>query len=71
MRPLQPQEGRGIGFSPVEREIQFANSLSDSAFLSNRHLVNGSGVAVGDIDQNGWPDILFAALEDPSVLYRK
>ena len=70
IRPLQPQEGRGIGYSPVEREIQFANSLSDSAFLDNRHLVNGSGVAIGDIDQDGWPDILFAALEGRSVIYR-
>ena len=70
VRSLLPQEGRGDGFSSVPDGPAFVNSLSDSAFLANRHRVNGSGVAVGDADGDGRPDILLTGLESASALYR-
>ncbi|MBO6575391.1 MAG: VCBS repeat-containing protein [Rhodothermales bacterium] len=67
---LRP-EGRGAGFSPVSGTgIDFTGTLSDSAFLGNRHLVNGAGVAIGDVDGDGLPDVFLAGLEASSRLYR-
>ena len=70
VRALAPKGGRSSGFTPVDSRIAFVNRLSDSAFVSNRHRVNGSGVAIGDVDGDEWPDLFFAALEGGSVLYR-
>ena len=70
VRSLMPQEGRGDGFSSVPSGPAFINSLSDSAFLANRHRINGSGIAIGDVDGDGWPDILLTGLESASALYR-
>src|SRR5439155_1765002 len=36
----------------------------------NRILENGSGVALGDVDGDGWCDIYFCRTEGPNVLYR-
>ena len=61
------------GFSsriPAKTGITFQNTLSEEAFLANRHYVNGSGVALGDIDGDGWVDIYFAHLEGPNTLYK-
>ncbi|MEK7676900.1 MAG: VCBS repeat-containing protein [Verrucomicrobiota bacterium] len=32
--------------------------------------LNGSGVAAGDVDGDGWCDLFFAGLDGPNVLYR-
>src|SRR6266487_1353005 len=50
--------------------ITFSNQLSDLAAAKNRILENGSGVALGDVDGDGWCDIYFCRLEGPNVLYR-
>src|SRR5438309_512531 len=67
-----PATGKA-GFTQVIPEatgIAFSNHLSDSAVARNRILENGSGVALGDIDGDGWCDIYFCRLEGPNVLYR-
>src|SRR5206468_3363898 len=56
--------------SPETTGIPFSNQLSDLAAAKNRILENGSGVALGDIDGDGWCDIYFCRLEGPNVLYR-
>ena len=61
------------GFDVVSEErtsIAFSNGMVEDAWLANRHLVNGSGVAAGDIDGDGWTDIFFASMLAESKLYR-
>ncbi|HUD47004.1 MAG TPA: VCBS repeat-containing protein [Candidatus Baltobacteraceae bacterium] len=56
--------------SPEQTGITFTNPLNDWAIASNRILANGSGVAIGDIDGDGWPDIFLAALDGHCALYK-
>ena len=50
--------------------ITFTNHLSKEAVAANQILLNGSGVAAGDVDGDGWCDLYFCRLEGPNVLYR-
>ena len=66
------QNGR-VGFSRLsagQTGVAFSNSLSEEAIAANRVLANGSGVAVGDYDGDGLPDIYFCGLQTPNTLYR-
>ena len=67
-----PSPGRA-GFSllpATETGISFSNRLSLAQAMQNRLLENGSGVAAGDIDGDGLPDLYFCRLDGPNVLYR-
>lgn len=67
-----PQRG-SPGFEEVPSSktgVSFVNTLSEEELLSNRHTMNGSGVALGDVDGDGWTDIYFAHLSGDNVLYR-
>jgi hypothetical protein len=55
---------------PKDTGIIFSNRLSDAAVANNRLLEIGSGVALGDVDGDGWVDIYFCRLEGDNVLYR-
>jgi len=57
-------------FSPSKTGISFFNTLTDEQIRNNRVLLNGSGVAVGDIDNDGWVDIYFCRLDGSNVLYK-
>jgi enediyne biosynthesis protein E4 len=85
-RELQPQQGTGFhstplrpagpgpaGFSamaPAITGVTFTNFLSDARAAENQIRLNGSGVALGDIDGDGWTDIYLCRLEGDNVLYR-
>ena len=55
---------------PAETGIRFTNRLTDAMVAANRLLENGSGVALGDVDGDGWVDIYFCRLDGGNVLYR-
>ncbi|MCI0693389.1 FG-GAP-like repeat-containing protein [candidate division KSB1 bacterium] len=67
-----PSSGKA-GFTPLpasKTSIAFANRLTEEQIRSNRVLLNGSGVAVGDADGDGWADVYFCRLDGPNVLYK-
>jgi hypothetical protein len=67
-----PQAGK-TGFTRLSPELTgvlFTNRLVESRSLTNHILLNGSGVAAGDIDGDGWCDLYFCGLDGANVLYR-
>jgi hypothetical protein len=50
--------------------IRFRNTITKDEVAMNRHLLHGSGVAIGDVDGDGWPDLFVAQLSGPNALYR-
>lgn len=67
-----PAEGR-TGFTSIEAAatgIRFTNQLSATRSLTNQVYLNGSGVAAGDVDGDGWCDLYFCGLDSPNELYR-
>ncbi|HEX7861207.1 MAG TPA: CRTAC1 family protein [Verrucomicrobiae bacterium] len=73
VEPLNvPPEGKA-GFTRLEAlktGISFTNQLSDARAATNRNLLSGSGVAAGDIDNDGNIDLFFCALDNSNALYR-
>jgi enediyne biosynthesis protein E4 len=62
-----------VGFtalSPAETGVAFTNTLRDADGALNRTLYNGSGVAAGDFDGDGRPDVVFAGIEGQLRLFR-
>jgi len=55
---------------PSKTGITFTNTLEEWQGASNRVLFNGSGLATGDFDNDGWPDVFFCGLNTPNRLYR-
>jgi hypothetical protein len=53
-----------------ETGISFTNLLSQERYTTNQIYLNGSGVAAGDVDNDGWCDLFFCGLGGRSVLYR-
>jgi hypothetical protein len=67
-----PSQGKA-GFTLIEPQksgIQFTNLLPETRRMTNANLMNGSGVALGDIDGDGLCDIYFCSLAGSNVLYK-
>ena len=60
--PKSGETGFTLLDSPVTG-ITFTNHLAEASVALNRHWENGSGVALGDVDRDGWCDIYFCRLE--------
>lgn len=50
--------------------LVFTNRVSRDRSILNRNLLNGSGVAAGDVDGDGLCDLYFCGLEGPNALFR-
>ena len=72
-RELAGSGRRGPGFTQLEvarTGIDFSNAVTESQMEQNRHLVQGSGVTLGDVDGDGLVDVYFAGIDGPNALYR-
>lgn len=66
-----PAQGRpGFTLAGPETGVVFTNVLGIERYTTNSNILNGSGVAAGDVDGDGWPDLFFAGLDSPNALYR-
>jgi hypothetical protein len=65
--------GSAVGFEGVAPEttgLAFTNRVPDSRYLTNQIPLNGSGVALGDVDGDGRPEVFLAAYSGGSALFR-
>lgn len=70
---LQYLENGTVGFEKIPSSktgITVNNHLSDERMNANRVLMNGSGVAAGDIDGDGLTDLYFTRIDGPNKLYK-
>jgi hypothetical protein len=70
---LPVASGGKTGFTslpPEQTGVFFTNVLDEWSGAANRVLENGSGVAIGDVDGDGRPDIFLCSLSGQSRLYR-
>ena len=56
--------------SPDKTGVQFVSQVDEWEASQNRVLYNGAGVAVGDYDRDGWPDIFLCAIDGNPALYK-
>jgi enediyne biosynthesis protein E4 len=55
---------------PAVTGVTFTNVLVGDASLTNAVAHSGAGLAIGDVDGDGWQDIYLCNLQGPNVLYR-
>ena len=71
--PVKYDSSKKIGFtriSPRESGVLFTNILLPEYEIENQNLISGSGVALGDIDNDGLCDIYFCNLNGENKIYR-
>ena len=72
-RDLQVTNQPKVGFTllaPEQTGLLFINHLNEWASAENRVLNNGSGVAAGDFDNDGLPDLFFCSLNNQNSLFK-
>ena len=71
-RLLNVPRGGHSGFTLLASSktgLTHQNIVDDEHAMANRNLLIGAGVAVGDIDGDGLPDVFLASVERPGALY--
>ncbi|MEY3276478.1 MAG: hypothetical protein RL153_1746, partial [Verrucomicrobiota bacterium] len=73
-RVVQPagDPSRPVGFrlrAASETGVAFTNVLGERASLTNHIYLNGSGVALADVNGDGWVDLYLCRLEGANALY--
>jgi hypothetical protein len=72
-RPVQPGPAGKAGFSalpPAVTGVTFTNTLPERRHLTNQILLNGAGLALGDVDGDGWTDLYLCNADGANALYR-
>lgn len=70
---VRPGTGGKPGFTwmdPKVTGVWFTNRLQGDAYATNAVAHNGAGVAIGDVDGDGWQDIYLCNLQGANRLYR-
>jgi hypothetical protein len=72
-RELDFEKTGKAGFRKLSKQktnIDFLNTIDAKKIQENRNLMNGSGVAIGDYDNDGLVDIYLCHLEGPNKLFK-
>lgn len=70
---LVTSTGGAPGFTLADARqtgVGFTNVLRGDAYATNAVAHNGAGVAIGDVDGDGWQDLYFCSLQGANRLYR-
>src|SRR2546428_2960129 len=70
---VRPEPSGKTGFTLMDSKatgVGFTNVLQGDAYLTNAVAHSGAGVAIGDVDGDGWQDIYLCSLQGPNRLYR-
>lgn len=71
--PLPKPAPSPAGFTRLEPSLTgvlFTNLLAQQRHLTNQILLNGSGLALADVDGDGWCDIYLCGLDSANRLFR-
>ncbi len=71
--PLTIRPGGRTGFqllAPDRTGVLFTNQLAMDRYLTNQIYLNGAGVALGDVDEDGLCDIYLCGIDNANGLFR-
>lgn len=69
-RQVDVAEGKpGFTRMGIETGLSFINSLGTNRYATNQNILNGSGVAIGDVNGDGTADVFLAGLDSANALY--
>lgn len=71
VHPLPAEAQPGFTEIPASQSgLFFTNTLAPATMVRNSNLVNGSGVALGDVTGDGLPDLVLCNLEGRNAVYK-